>query len=88
MNPLRRMRITYHAWHNPPVWASYYEPPGRTACYCHASSLEEMWGKMKDYFAGNGEVQPLRVDDRLMKYLRPNERYVGLTRYAPVKGRS
>jgi hypothetical protein len=79
MNPLRRMRIQYHGWHNPPVWAAYYEPPGRSACYCHARSLEEMWANIEAYFAGRGEIQPLRVEDRLMKHLRPNERYVGLT---------
>lgn len=86
MNPLRRMRVTYLAWHNPPVWASYFEPPGRPACYCHAPSLEEMWGMVKDYFAGKGEVQPLRVEDRLMKHLRPNERRVGLTEEEGNKG--
>lgn len=77
--PMRRIRVKFDPLHNPPVWASYYEPPGRLACYCHAQSLDEMMIKLSEYFAGRGECPPLRVQENLMQYLQPNERNVGLS---------
>lgn len=71
---LRRMRITYRRDHNPPVWAAYYEPPGRSACYCQATTLEMMWVMLRDYFCGDGFIKPLYVEPRLMKHLTEKER--------------
>lgn len=79
MMPLRRMRVQFLLWHNPPCWAAYYELPGKVTCYCHADTLIEMMKKIADYYAGRGEHPPLRVEERLAKHLRPNERYGGLT---------
>lgn len=62
-SPLRRIRVRFFAQHNPPVWAAFYEPPGRVACYCHASSLDAMWVLLRDYFEGRGFCQPMRVDE-------------------------
>lgn len=61
---VRRMRVQFHGWHHPPVWASYYEPPGRSACYVHADSLPQMMNLLALYFAGKGLIQPLRVEAR------------------------
>lgn len=72
-NPVRRIRVKHFHDHNPPVWASYYEPPGRAACYCWAPTLEEMWRSLEDYFNGKGEVPPQRVEDRLMRFLEPGD---------------
>ncbi len=79
MTPLRRMRLQFQPWRNPPCWAAYYAPPGKATCYCQADTLIEMMGKIADYYAGRGGCSPLRVEERLAKHLRPNERYVGLT---------
>lgn len=73
MNPLRRMRVRFFAEHTPKVWAAYYEPPGRAACYCHAPTLEAMWKELEAYFAGHGLIPPLRVEDRLMPYFQPSD---------------
>lgn len=79
MMPLRRMRVQFQQRHNPPIWAAYYEPPGKVTCYCHADTLIEMMKKIADYYADRGECLPLRVEERLAEHLRPNERYVGLS---------
>jgi hypothetical protein len=71
---VRRMRVTYRGDHNPPVWAAYYEPPGRSACYCHAETLEMMWAMLCDYFRGNGLIPPLCVQPHMMKYVTDKEK--------------
>lgn len=76
--PLRRMRVRYLPFHNPPIWEASYEPPGKFACYCHAKDLEEMMEKLGSYYAGKGTIRPLRIEERLARYLRSNERYVGI----------
>jgi hypothetical protein len=58
--PVRRIRVQYFSYHNPPVWAAYYEPPGMRACLCHALTIEDMWLILREYFA----TAPLRVDTR------------------------
>ncbi len=67
---IRRMRVQYLNWHNPPLWAAYYEPPGSMACYCHATTLDEMWLSLKLYFEGRGYCQPLRIEKRFESVLR------------------
>lgn len=71
---IRRMRIIFRGDHRPPVWAAYYEPPGRATCYCHAPNLEMMWSMLCDYFRGDGLIKPLHVEHRLMQYLTEKER--------------
>lgn len=61
---IRRMRVLYFNWGNPPVWAAYYEPPGRPGCYIWTDTLDEMWGELRKYFTGEGLIQPLRVEQR------------------------
>lgn len=72
-NPLRRIRVRYLDWHYPKTWAAYWEPPGSCACYCHAPTLDAMWGALAAYFNGEGYCPPLRVEDRMMRYLRPSD---------------
>ena len=73
MNPLRRMRVRLFSCHNPPVWAAYFEPPGRSSCYCHAPTLDAMWKELAVYYAGKGYCPPQRVEDRLMQFFRPSD---------------
>lgn len=71
---LRRMRVTYRGDHIPPVWAAYYEPPGRSYCYCQTQTLEMMWEMLCDYFRGNGLIPPLYVQPSMMKHLTAKEK--------------
>lgn len=69
MAVLRRMRVRYLPFHNPPVWAASFEPPGKSTCYCHAATLSEMMRKLNDYFTGTATLKPLYVEERFKCFL-------------------
>lgn len=69
MPTLRRMRVRYLPFHNPPVWSASFDPPGKSTCYCHAATLAEMLDKLKDYFTGAADLKPLYVEERFKRFL-------------------
>lgn len=75
--PIRRMRVRYLDWHQPKVWAVYFDQPGRECCYCHAKTLEDAWKALSAYFAGMGHIKPLRVDPRFLKATAHSEKGEG-----------